>query len=428
MKNLKGKYATAKIMTDNIEEFAEEQIQFLLNDPISKGTTIRVMPDVHGGKDNVIGLTMKLKDKVAPSLVGSDIGCGVRLSYFSTKNEIDLADLDEIIKRKIPSGYHLNTDEANSHDHSYYTDYVHEIVSRMNYLDEFRMDYLKVVARKGVGTLGGGNHFIELYKVEAQEELKDPSFLYAIAVHSGSRTLGGIVYKHFQNIAKKQVHSDFSEIQKDVIETLKGQNREREIGEYLGMIKSLKKVLSESQSQIPYLDIESVEGQNYLHSMGILNEYASINRRLITNRILNDLDGCKIIRVIDKPHNYIDRYNILRKGSQSAEEDKIVLIPINMRDGMIVGVTKHIEDWNSSFPHGAGRVYSRTQAKKNITMDEFVNSMHGIYSTTVGEETLDEAPMAYKSLDSILKDVTPLLKQYQILKPIYNFKGGQEHK
>jgi len=441
---IRGKFNTAKVMTDKLDEESYKQILSLCNQEISKDEKIVIMPDVHAGKDNVIGLTMTINNmKISPSLIGSDIGCGVAIGSFELQNKINLEQLDEIVKNSIPYGYFKRQME------NYFIkqtdgifgynvvsmDYLSSLIFKLSCIKELGSDYLLRVALEGVGTLGGGNHFIELYKQENTNT-------YYISVHTGSRTLGGVVYKYYQNKSQKHSYTKFLQEREILISDLKQQGREQEIHTLLNEQKQEYLKTHNLDDEIPYLIGKDAE--NYLHDIQIVQQYAEYNRKIILNIIynsiqviMNDNVNVRFMDLVDKPHNYIDTERmILRKGSQSAEKNATALIPINMRDGMLVFITKGLEEWNYSAPHGAGRVLSRGQAKKQLNVEDFKKQMQGIYSSTIGEETLDESPNAYKTLDEILENVKPIILKTidgeyllnKTLKPIYNFKGGNEYK
>ena len=416
MIEIKGKFNLAKVFVDTLDEESYKQILSLCNQEISQGSTIRIMPDVHAGKDNVIGLTMTLTPyaRVAPSLIGSDIGCGVSLSKFKIDGELDLKKLDELIREHIPYGYLKREKEILS---VYHNNYGFNI-PKLTCADTLGTEYLMNIAKSGIGTLGGGNHFIELYKHDDW---------YYISVHTGSRTLGGAVYKHYQSKAKKHSYIRFLDDRQNLIQELKSRGREKDIQEELQKQKQEYLKTHNIDDEIPYLIGDDL--RDYIHDMQIVQVYAMINRSAIIEEIIDRLPITEYQTVDDKPHNYIDTMNlILRKGSQSAGINETVIIPINMRDGVVVGKAKGLIDWNLSAPHGAGRVLSRGQAKQQLDIDEFKSQMEGIYSSTVGEETIDEAPNAYKSIDDILDNIKECVNVEYILKPIYNFKGGKEFK
>lgn len=417
MKELKGKFSTAKVFTDTADYETISQIKELLNSHLSNGSKVRIMPDTHAGKDNVIGLTMTLNDKIAPNLIGSDIGCGISLMPLATKNDIDLKRFDEVIHDNIPYGYLKR--EKNIKDKNVYP-YLEIEIENLKCSKIIDVDYLKSITKSGLATLGGGNHFIELYKNDEGN--------YFLSIHTGSRTLGGVVYKHYQKKAKNKAYETFLEERQHIIKEHKENGKEQEISIALEQHKKEYLKMHNTDKSIKYLSGQDME--DYLHDMKIVQEYARYNRFYIAHEIISYYGGIAFKDGdIDKPHNYIDvEYKILRKGSQSGLKNEDVIIPINMRDGVIVGKALGNEDWNYSVPHGAGRVLSRSQAKAQLNVKDFENDMKGIYSTTVGIETLDEAPSVYKPINEILENIKGNVEVKYILKPIYNFKGGKEYK
>ena len=335
MITLKGKYNTAKVYNDNVDSKSQGQIINLLSNEAFEGSKIRIMPDVHAGAGCVIGFTMELKDKVVPNLVGVDIGCGV-LTVKLKEKEIDFEKLDKVIKNKVPHGFSVH-DTANS---------VRRVKASNLRVKETFAEVDIDRATKSIGTLGGGNHFIEVGK-------DDEGYLY-LFIHTGSRKFGLEIAKYHQNVAKNSnPHGDLS-----------------------------------------YLEDYAVD--NYLHDMEIAQKYAAENRIAIASAIIGGMD-LNIEDSFDTVHNYINmRDRILRKGAVSAHKDEQLVIPLNMRDGVILAEGKGNEDWNYTAPHGAGRIYSRGQAKRELSLEDFETEMEGIYSTSVSAKTLDESPMAYK--------------------------------
>lgn len=392
-----------KIFAKTIEETAREQIEQFASLEAFKNSKIRIMPDVHSGAGCVIGFTADLGDKVIPFVVGVDIGCGM-FAVNMGKVDIDLRAVDAFIRTFIPSGMNVNN-----------TPLVTLEESRIKELKCY--DSLRNVERlvNSVGSLGGGNHFIEIDVDESTGEKW-------LIVHSGSRNLGKQVAEIYQDIAIKKCHNRETEV-KMLISDYKKQGRERE----------LSKAIIELRKQNPYIPkdlcyLEGEDRENYLHDMKICQRFAKINRFFIADAILlflfnNDIDTIGKMECFETMHNYIDDNNIVRKGAISAQKGEKLLIPINMRDGCILGVGKGNEDWNCSAPHGAGRLMSRSKAKETLTMEEYQNTMNGIYSTSICNETLDEAPQAYKPLEEITSLIKPTVDIISILKPIYNFKA-----
>jgi RNA-splicing ligase RtcB len=416
MKEYKGKFAKAKVFTDTADYETISQIKDLLNSHLSKDSKVRIMPDTHAGAGNVIGLTMTLNDKIAPSLIGSDIGCGISLVRFKTNKDIDLERFDEVVHTEIPYGY-LKREYEVKNKGIYQS--LKTLVLALKCSKELGQDHLYSVAKSGFATLGGGNHFIELYKGETY---------YYLSVHTGSRTLGGAVYKYYQKKAKNLAYDRFLEERQTIIKTLKENGKEQSISNELETHKKEYFKTYNVDKEIKYL--VGKDKDDYLHDMRAVQEYARLNRIFIEQEIILNYDEDILVSNdrIDKPHNYIDLdRGILRKGSQSALKNEDVIIPINMRDGVIVGIGLGNEDWNFSAPHGAGRLLSRSQAKAQLNVGDFKKTMEGVYSTTIGEETLDEAPNAYKNIDEIMKNIQGNVLIKNVLKPIYNFKGGKEY-
>ena len=368
MIELKGKYNTAKIFTDALENAAEGQIKKLLDQDFTSGSQIRIMPDVHAGAGCTIGTTMTITDKVVPNLVGVDIGCGMETVKLKNKR-INLPELDSFIHNNIPAGFDIRD-------------------SAHKYINDARLYELKCAEHINIqrgelslGTLGGGNHFIEIDK-------DDDGSLYLI-VHSGSRNIGLQAAQFYQDAAFKSF------------------GRESDI-----------------PYELAYCEDDLLN--DYLHDMAIMQEFADLNRRAITDSILK---GCKLKEEdrFTTIHNYIDlEFGILRKGSVSAQKDEILLIPINMRDGTLICRGLGNADWNYSAPHGAGRLMSRREVKDTFTVSAYKKEMAGIYSSTINAETLDECPMAYKSLDEILSQITPTVEVIKQIKPVYNYKAGEK--
>jgi len=395
MIELTGKYNTAKVFTDDVEQEAISQIITLLNQDFAAGSTIRVMPDTHAGAGCTIGTTMTIHGKAVPYMVGVDIGCG--METVRLRNErVELQQLDKIIHEKIPAGFNVRRD---SHEMAFSTR-IHQLRCR----EHVNLDR----AYSSVGTLGGGNHFIELGRDE------DGS-LYLV-IHSGSRYLGKQVADFYQNAAVQQRKHDTKAAQ-DLIADLKAKGKEKEIQ------KRLKKLpISEVSKTLSWLDGQLLE--DYLHDMAITQEYADINRKCMAREILKAA-GLKAEDSFSTIHNYIDiEHGILRKGAISAREGERVLIPINMRDGSLLCTGKGNPDWNWSAPHGAGRLMSRRQAKDSITLTQYKESMHGIYSSTVNKSTLDEAPFAYKPMEEIMANIGDTAHIDKIIRPLYNFKAA----
>lgn len=407
MIEIKGAYSTAKVFTDNAEESAISQIELLCNQPFVKDCKIRIMPDVHSGAGCVIGFTANLGEMIIPNIVGVDIGCGM-LTVELGNTEIDFEKLDNTIIEYVPSG--KNTHEG-------------RIVRFPQLQDLHCYRSLKDTKRleRSIGTLGGGNHFIE---VDVDEEK-----CKYLVIHTGSRNLGTQVAQLYQNMAYDILcgKDKLFETQKKLIEDYKTQGRRSEIQ---NAIKELRRAFKAKTTDIPkelcYLTGEY--RQQYLDDMRICQQFAVLNRETIANIILQKMFGKALsdFEHFQTIHNYIDlESNIVRKGAVSAKNGEKLLIPINMRDGSLICIGKGNEDWNCSAPHGAGRLMSRTTAFESLSLDEFQKQMQGIYSTSVTERTLDESPMAYKNKDEIVLNISPTAEIVKTIKPVYNFKASE---
>lgn len=368
MIEIKGAHGSAKVFSDTTEAEAIAQIQHLLNQEFVAGSQIRVMPDVHAGAGCTIGTTMTIGQKVVPNMVGVDIGCGMETLILENKR-VELAKLDKVIQSYIPAGFSIR-----QKPHLF-----------MEKIDLSALRCVKQVnlerARLSLGTLGGGNHFIEPDKNDEGD--------FFLVIHSGSRNLGKQVAEHYQAAA-------FQDLKK------KGQK--------------VEKALAYCEGQL--LD-------DYLHDMAIVQSYASWNRRAMAREIEKQMKWTVFER-FTTIHNYIDlETRILRKGAISAKEGERVLIPMNMRDGSLICQGKGNPDWNFSAPHGAGRLMSRSAAKASITLSAFQKSMEGIYSSTVNKSTLDESPFAYKPMEEILENIGETVQVLQTIRPVYNFKAAE---
>lgn len=393
-----------KIFTDIVEQEAIDQIDHLLEQPAFQNCKVRIMPDVHSGKGCVIGFTADLGDKVIPNIVGVDIGCGMLTVKLDAKS-IDFDKLDRTIREFIPSGRETHeTPKAEFHE----TDHL------------FCLSHLKDIERIqcSIGTLGGGNHFIEV------DRCQDGN-LYLV-IHTGSRSLGKQVAEYYQDLAYNLTaynEEEYDAERKALIAEYKRLGKVRELPD------ALKKLKADAAEKAASVDrdlcyLEGEEREHYLHDMKICQDYAKLNRKLIADTILEKMGIPEIFR-FETVHNYIDhRSNIVRNGAISARRGELLLIPVSMKDGCILGQGKGSEDWNFSAPHGAGRLMSRSEAKKKLNVAEFAEEMAGIYTTCVSEETLDEAPMAYKPLESILGNISDTVEVLEIIKPVYNFKAG----
>jgi RNA-splicing ligase RtcB len=399
MLEIKGKYCTAKVFTDNIESEAVGQIQEIASCKAFEGQKIRIMPDVHAGKGCTIGTTMTITDKAVPNVVGVDIGCGMYTVDLG-KGDLDFARLDEAA-HYIPSGMNVWEGRRERFD--------------LTGLHCFRE--LKDTARleRSLGTLGGGNHFIEV------DRAKDGTNY--LVIHSGSRNLGLQVARIYQDLAI-ELHSGKEEYlrqREEIIRSYKEQGRRNEIQQALKELKWDRQE-ADMPEDLCYLYGEYLD--RYLHDVEICQDFARRSREKMAE-ILMDRAGLMGRDGFHTIHNYIDtKEMILRKGAIAAHKGEKVLIPINMRDGSVLAVGRGNPDWNMSAPHGAGRLMSRTKAKEDLSLEEYQKTMEGIYTTSVNESTLDEAPMAYKSLDDIIDVIRDSVDVVDVMKPVYNFKAG----
>ena len=394
MIEIKGIYNTAKVFTDNLEEKAAEQILELCNQEFAKESIIRIMPDTHAGAGCTIGTTMTIRDKIVPNLVGVDIGCGMFVSIIE-KTEIDFCKLDETVRSCVPSGFDVR---VNPHEYNAFVD-IHNLRCK-EHVNLKR-------AELSIGTLGGGNHFIEMNKDHAEN-------LYLV-VHSGSRHLGKQIAEYYQNRATKEIVKKSND---EIISVLKSQGREQDIQ------KEIKRERFKINDSLAYVQNQTFE--DYIHDMRIAQVFAEFNRKAIAEVIIRNMNF-NVIDSFTTIHNYIDMDEmILRKGAISAKEGERVIIPVNMRDGSIIATCKGNDDWNQSAPHGAGRLMSRKQARLNLSLEEFKKSMDGIYTTSVSVDTLDEAPSAYKPIEEIIANIQDTVEINRIIKPIYNFKASDD--
>ena len=398
---IKGKIGEAVSYASIIEDEAREQIRRMCDYELSRGSKIRIMPDVHAGAGCTIGTTMTITDKVCANLVGVDIGCGMLTSKLKDKI-IDFPTLDEAC-HYIPSGFNVWDGRQKRFD-------LTRLKCFRNLRDTKRLE-------RSLGTLGGGNHFVELDKSSSGE--------YYLIIHSGSRNLGKQVAEYYQNLAMElhQGKEKYLKTREELIRTYKEQGRRQEIQ---GALKELtwQKHKSDIPDDLAYLYGEYMN--DYLHDIVICQEFADESRKLMAEIIVKH---CRytVEEQFSTIHNYINVDEmILRKGAISARKGEKILIPMNMRDGCIIGIGKGVEEWNYSAPHGAGRIMSRKAAREKLSMDEYKKTMenNGIYTTSVNEDTLDEAPMAYKSIDNILEDIKETVDILSVIKPAYNFKAS----
>ena len=370
MDTITGRFASASVFATNVEEYARSQIQMILDNQVSVNSKVCLMPDCHPGKVGPIGLTMTVTDKIIPQLMGVDIGCGMLVA--KVEGRFEYPKLDRVINENVPSGFNIRKKPHNKA--------LFEVISDLKCLRAINSDK----ALKSLGTLGGGNHFIEVDK---------GCDGYYIIIHTGSRHLGYDVADYYTEAARRR--------------------------------------LANMGKDVPY-EMACVEGtlmDDYLHDVEIATSYASLNREIILHEIVKGMKWKEIERY-ESIHNYIgvlpDGTRFLRKGAASALEGERVIIPINMRDGVILGVGKGNPDWNYSAPHGSGRVMRRDEVKNHYTVSAFKNDMKGIYSSSISAGTLDEAPVVYRGIDEILDVISDSVEVTEVIKPVYNFKAGKE--
>ena len=371
MITIDGKYTEARVFTDELEDLARTQIRDVCNHPAFEGSRVRIMPDVHAGAGCVIGFTAELKtDKVIPNLIGGDIGCGVRTARLSGLP--DFSSFDARLRERVPSGMHAR---PSVHQALLDDPELDEEISRIC-MDVLRTD--KDRHRRSVGSLGGGNHFIEI------AQGKEHAFL---CIHSGSRNFGLKIAERYQKIAVDTCPDAY---------------------------------LKERKKGLCYLQGENT--LNYMRDMKVAQRFAALNRRVILHELLDDADD---LESFDTVHNYIAEDQIIRKGAVRAGRGEKLIVPLNMRDGSVICIGKGNEEFNSSSPHGAGRSMSRKKAKANLSLEEFEASMQGIFSTCVSRATLDEAPMAYKDGESVLDNIHETAEIVERIRPVYNFKAPE---
>ena len=404
MREITGVYNTAKVFTDVLDDACVEQIQGLLDLEVFQNAQVRIMPDCHAGASCVIGFTADLGDKIIPNIVGVDIGCGM-LTIELGKIDINFEKLDAVIHKKVPFGRNVHEGRLMKFPR----------LQEMNCYRELK-DTRSI--ERAIGSLGGGNHFIEV-------DVDDDGNKYLV-IHTGSRQLGKQVAEYYQKIARG-LHTGWGtlwEKEEQIKREYKESGRRSEIQEAL---KELRRNFHQTAPDMPleYCFLSGKYTGQYLHDMRICQEFADENRKMIASLIVENY-GFKTIGEFTTVHNYIDRdSNIVRKGAVSAREGENLSIPINMRDGSLLCVGKGNEDWNQSAPHGAGRLFSRSAAKHEFTVEEFEETMRkaGIYSMSIDMSTLDECPMAYKGMGDIVGNIEPTADIIKILKPVYNFKA-----
>ncbi len=396
-----GTYNQAKVFTDVVEDEALAQIKTLCDQPFTQGASIRIMPDVHAGAGCTIGTTMTIRDSVVPNLVGVDIGCGMEV--LKVKNKfIEVQKLDKLVRASIPAGFHIRGK-------------AHPFAEQIDLSELYCAGQVDIgKAYRSMGTLGGGNHFIEADKDE-------DGGIYLV-IHSGSRHLGVEVATYYQNLAWKSLHSVPQDEIRRLIAQYKADGRESEIQAALETLAA--GVSTDIPKALAYVSGDLFTA--YLHDMKIVQRFALLNRKAMMDELIRGMK-LKTDGQFTTIHNYIDTdHMILRKGAVSAQAGEQLIIPINMRDGCLLCTGKGNPDWNYSAPHGAGRLMSRKQARESFTVSSFRKEMTGVYSTSIGSDTLDECPMAYKRMADIVDNITPTVTIDRVIRPIYSFKAGEE--
>ncbi len=406
MVKIKGRFADALIYAKTVEDSALEQIELLCSQEFVKDAKIRIMPDVHAGTGCVIGFTADLGEMVIPNIVGVDIGCGM-LCVKLGRIDIDFEKLDNIIRQYVPCGKDVNEGRIVRYPK------LQKMHCYRSLKDSKRIE-------RSIGSLGGGNHFIEI-------DVDECGCKYLV-IHTGSRNLGKQVAEYYQKMAYDILcgKDKLFEEQKRIIEEYKAAGRRTEIQDVIKKLKSEFKAKTTSvPKELCYLTGEY--RKMYLDDMAVCQEFATLNRNTIANIILSNYFGrdIEMFEAFETIHNYIDlESNIIRKGAVSAKNGEMLLIPINMRDGSLICIGKGNEDWNCSAPHGAGRLLSRGSAKEILSIEEYQNEMKGVFSTCIAESTLDESPMAYKNKEEIVSEITPTAEIVSQIKPVYNFKAS----
>ena len=410
MITINGEYTEGIVYTDYIDECTRKQLRQICDHFAFRDSIVRVMPDCHAGNGCVIGFTAVLNEKkIIPNIVGVDIGCGVLTTIFKTNKEINYKNIDDYIRSNIPSG--MNIRESVSE----YVNLYPEIISDLDDIcSVINAEERKEMFLNSLGTLGGGNHFIEIDRIS--------DCTYMLAVHTGSRSLGVNICKYFQ---RRGLVID-AELKRSITER---HRRASTIEEHID-IQNIINNLPVVSNELSYVSGEMYD--NYISCMISAMNYANVNRTIISDIIMKYLienDSAEIVERFDTIHNYIDYYNdesvriIIRKGAISANRGQRLCIPLNMRDGIVIGTGKGNAEWNNSAPHGSGRVLSRSEARRNVTLDEYINSMRNIYTWSVNESTIDESPMAYKPSDEIIRFLEDTVDIECIAKTIYNFKA-----
>lgn len=421
---LQGKYEQAVVFTDEIESGAIGQIITLLNQPFAAGSHVRIMPDCHAGKGCVIGFTAKLTEQVVPNLIGVDIGCGVAAWNLGKRSDVGekFDKLDKVIRKHVPFGRSVRSAPIGR-------EILKQIFATLDAKISFEQ-FVKEVERickqlgldtsrvwASIGSLGGGNHFIEVDLSESDDQW--------LVIHSGSRNFGLAVAKHHQAVAEESLLSISKEEFAKRVELIKRTKKGKGIEV---AIQALRKEASKKGKVTGLEFVEGLEREAYFRDMKIAQVLAQLSRRVMAYEILKHRYGREFFAPVESVHNYIDfTDNIIRKGAISAREGEELVIPLNMADGLIYGIGKGAEDWNCSAPHGAGRKMSRSKAKESIRLEDFQKKMKAakVWTTCVGKDTLDEAPQAYKKAETIIEKIEHTVDIRDRMRPVYNFKASE---
>ena len=416
MKTIEG--YDVKIFTDNVEDVAVDQIRQILSIGVFSDKKIRIMPDVHAGAGCVIGFTGDLGDKVIPNIVGVDIGCGMRILKLGKLSDIDYHAFHEHVRSNVPSGKivreeHFGFKPLVGEEMDIYRE-AKQLVTQLHCYRSIK-DAPRI--NRAIGSLGGGNHFIELDKDDAGN-------VYLV-IHTGSRNLGKQVAEIYQARAVKHLTEGADELEETIRRTIKEYKDTGRRSELQEVIKKMRRDFKAAKPSLP-AELCYVEGEareQYLHDMRLCQRWAVLNRKLISLLLLRFFPDAEVLEEFESIHNYISDDNIIRKGAISAAEGERCIIPLNMRDGSLLCTGKGNIDWNLSAPHGAGRVMSRSQAFEKITMADFEASMQGIYSESVNDFTRDESPMVYKPANEIIANIGDTVRIDAIIRPVFNFKA-----
>lgn len=408
-----GQYGSADVYADAYDNTVVDQIQSIVNHPVAHGSKIAVMPDTHSGKGSVIGWTQTVNDRICPNIVGVDIGCQIIARNIGHHDTIDFDHLDRVIRELIPNGQNVfDIGHDNAHGR--------ELLNSLRCVKSVNVDY----GCRSVGSLGGGNHFIEV-------DIDHNTGEYWLVVHTGSRAVGVNVCNHYMDIVnncnRDKIKEIYGESARDLARRMKAEGRQNEIAKMLKVFKEAfftYCVNNNGGNNDPLRYVTGSDMDDYLHDVDITQQYAQLNNQTIHDTIIREMNWDYHDEIVSI-HNYVDtEHGVIRKGAVAAYNGQKVLVPINMAFGTLICTGKGNEAMNCSAPHGAGRLMSRREARKNVTIEQFEQSMHGIYSTCVSKATLDESPFVYKTYDNIAANLRLTAHIDTVIKPVYNFKAG----